>query len=64
MVILCGSLISLMESQTLAYNSPLYGRRTAQIRLKQIPFYYCQEFFPGKTRKELIEMYAVTGGVP
>ena len=31
MVILCGSLISMMESQTLAYSSPLYGRRTAQI---------------------------------
>lgn len=64
MVILCGSLISMMESQTLAYNSPLYGRRTAQIRLKQIPFYYYKEFFPEKTRKELIEMYAITGGVP
>ena len=64
MVILCGSLISMMESQTLAYGSPLYGRRTAQIRLKQISFGYYHEFFPGKTRKELIEMYAVTGGVP
>lgn len=64
MVILCGSLISMMESQTLAYNSPLYGRRTAQIRLKQIPFGYYHEFFPSKNRKELIEMYAVTGGVP
>ncbi len=64
MVILCGSLISMMESQTLAYSSPLYGRRTAQIRLKQIPFSYYHEFFPGKTRRELIEMYAVTGGVP
>ena len=64
MVILCGSLISMMESQTLAYGSPLYGRRTAQIRLKQIPFVYYHEFFPGKSRKELIEMYAVTGGVP
>lgn len=64
MVILCGSLISMMESQTLAYGSPLYGRRTAQIRLKQIPFAYYHEFFPGKSRKELIEMYAITGGVP
>ena len=64
MVILCGSLISMMESQTLAYDSPLYGRRTAQIRLKQIPFGYYHEFFPNKRRKELIEMYAVTGGVP
>ena len=64
MVILCGSLISMMESQTLAYGSPLYGRRTAQIRLKQIPFGYYHEFFPNKSRRELIEMYAVTGGVP
>jgi len=64
MVILCGSLISMMESQTLAYSSPLYGRRTAQIRLKQIPFSYYHEFFPDKNRRELIEMYAVTGGVP
>ncbi len=64
MVILCGSLIPMMESQTLAYGSPLYGRRTAQIRLKQILFGYYHEFFPGKSRRELIEMYAVTGGVP
>lgn len=64
MVILCGSLISMMESQTLSYNSPLYGRRTAQIRLKQIPFRYYHEFFPEKTRRQLIEMYSVTGGVP
>ncbi len=64
MVILCGSLISMMESQTLAYGSPLYGRRTAQIRLKQIPFAHYYEFFPGKSRRELIEMYAITGGVP
>lgn len=64
MVILCGSLISMMESQTLAYSSPLYGRRTAQIRLTQIPFKYYSEFFPDKNRRELIEMYAITGGVP
>lgn len=50
--------------QTLAHGSPLYGRRTAQIRLKQIPFAYYHEFFPGKSRRVLIEMYAVTGGVP
>ncbi|MCH5212436.1 MAG: ATP-binding protein [Oscillospiraceae bacterium] len=64
MVILCGSLISMMESQTLAYNSPLYGRRTAQIRLKQIPFRYYKKFFPDKSENQLIEMYSVTGGVP
>ena len=64
MVILCGSHISMMESQTLMYSSPLYGRRTGQIRLKQIPFRYYNEFLPDKNKKELIEYYAVTGGVP
>lgn len=64
MVILCGSLISMMENQTLNYTSPLYGRRTGQIKLKQIPFAYYHEFFQNKPRKELINYYAVTGGVP
>lgn len=64
MVILCGSLISMMESQTLSYSSPLYGRRTGQVRLKQIPFRCYDKFFPDKTRSELIEYYSVTGGVP
>lgn len=64
MLILCGSLISLMKSQTLNYGSPLYGRRTAQIKLKQIPFKYYHEFFKGKSNNELLPFYAVTGGVP
>ena len=64
MVILCGSLMSMMESQTLSYSSPLYGRRTGQIKLKQIPFSYYNKLFPDKGLRELIEYYAVTGGVP
>jgi AAA+ ATPase superfamily predicted ATPase len=64
MVILCGSLISMMEAQTLSYSSPLYGRRTGQIKLQQIKFEHYNEFFIDKNRKELIEYYAVTGGVP
>ena len=64
MVVLCGSHISMMESQTLAYSSPLYGRRTGQMRLGQIPFKYYGEFFPHRTEKELIPYYAVTGGIP
>ena len=64
MVIICGSLISMMESQVLAYNSPLYGRRTAQIKLKQISFKYYRDFFGDISENELIKRYAVTGGVP
>lgn len=65
MVILCGSLISLMESQVLSYSSPLYGRRTAQVRMKQIPFRFYRDFFSKEIgRRELVELYSVTGGVP
>ncbi len=64
MVILCGSLISMMVTQTLSYHSPLYGRRTAQIRLKQIPFHDYQDFFDKLSFREQVERYAVTGGVP
>ncbi len=64
MLVLCGSLVSLMKSQTLDYSSPLYGRRTAQIKLKQVPFKHYREFYEGKSDNELLPFYAVTGGVP
>lgn len=64
MVILCGSLISMMTSQVLSHSSPLYGRRTAQIRLHPLRFSDIRSAFLNKTFSELVELYAVTGGVP
>ncbi|MEE5993968.1 MAG: ATP-binding protein [Oscillospiraceae bacterium] len=63
-VILCGSLISMMTTQVLSHSSPLYGRRTAQIRLQPLKFQEFREAFPDKSFAELTELYAVTGGVP
>lgn len=48
----------------LAFKNIVAGRRTGQIKLKQIPFRHYHEFFPYKSEKELIEYYAITGGVP
>src|SRR6056297_4323821 len=45
MIIICGSIISMMKSQTLEYTSPLYGRRTGQINLGQIDFSHYHQFF-------------------
>lgn len=63
MLILCGSLISMMKKHALSYESPIYGRRTAQIRLKPLPF---SQLY--KTQKlsftDAVEQYSVTGGVP
>lgn len=64
MIILCGSLINMMYGEVLSYNSPLYGRRTSQINLKQISFKYYKEFFNEMSAEKLIEFYAVTGGIP
>lgn len=64
MLILCGSLVALMKSQILDCSSPLYSRRTARIKLKQIPFSHYHEFFEGRENNELLPFYAVTGGVP
>lgn len=65
MVILCGSLVSMMMSQALNYDSPLYGRRTAQIKLRPISFSHYHEFFDdAPSENELIKRYSITGGVP
>jgi len=64
MLILCGSLINMMEKYTLNYNSPLYGRRTGQIKLKQIDFIHYDKFYEDMSYRDLVEHYAVTGGVP
>lgn len=64
MLILCGSLINVMDSEVLVHGSPLYERRTAQIKLTSIKFEYYNEFFEDKSKQELIEFYSVTGGIP
>lgn len=64
MIILSGSIISMMKSQALNYSSPLYGRRTAQINVKPIKFLHYKEFYPKGEHNQLIENYALTGGVP
>jgi len=63
-LILLGSSVSLMSSRVLSYRSPLYGRRTASIRLGPLKFHYLKEFFPRTNWEELVEIYGLTGGVP
>lgn len=64
MLIICGSLINMMTTQVLNYDSPLYGRRTAQIKLKQIDFSYYKDFDKTLSLEDQILQYSVTGGVP
>lgn len=63
-LILCGSSMSFMEHQVLGYQSPLYGRRTAQFKI--LPFDYLEtgQWFPEYSCEERAIMYGITGGVP
>ncbi|MFP4118520.1 MAG: ATP-binding protein [Candidatus Woesearchaeota archaeon] len=64
MLILLGSSVSIMEDEVLAHKSPLYGRRTGQMKINPFSLPEIIRFFPRKTMKELIEIYGVLDGIP
>lgn len=63
-LILCGSSMSFMEKQVLGYQSPLYGRRTAQFKVEPFDYYEAAAWFAGRSREEQALLYGITGGVP
>jgi uncharacterized protein len=62
-LILCGSHVHTMETLQ-ARQSPLFGRLTAQWRLRPLPFSALHEFYPAWSAEERVAAYAVVGGVP
>jgi hypothetical protein len=63
-LVLTGSLVGMMEREVLSYQAPLYGRATALLRLRPLPFATLSELFGERTAAERVAIYAVTGGVP
>ena len=63
-LILSGSAMSVMESDVMGTKSPIYGRRTGQILLHQLPLYALKAFLPSYSFLDIINVYGVTGGVP
>jgi len=63
-LILCGSSMSFMEKQVLAYKSPLYGRRTAQFKIAPFSFYESLPFFEAFTKTDKAVLYGISGGIP
>jgi len=64
MVILTGSQLSFMEHQVLGYQSPLYGRRTGQIKLMPLNFNESRKFLPSLPLVDMMTIYGLTGGIP
>lgn len=63
-LILCGSSMSFMENQVLGYQSPLYGRRTAQFKIMPFDYNDTAKWFPEYSLEDKALMYGITGGVP
>ncbi len=63
-LVLCGSYVGMMEREVLAYQAPLYGRRTGSYLLQPLGLPASIAFFPNYTATEQIQAWAVLGGMP
>ncbi|MCD8131412.1 MAG: ATP-binding protein [Lachnospiraceae bacterium] len=64
MLILCGSSMSYMEDHVLAYKAPLYGRRTAQMKILPFDFEDACRCFKNFSDVDKALIYGIAGGTP
>ena len=64
MLILCGSSMSYMEDHVLAYKAPLYGRRTAQLKILPFDFVDACRYFKNFSSMDKALIYGIVGGTP
>jgi len=64
MLVLCGSVLSLMYKETLSRESPLFGRRSAQWLIKPLRFRDAHSFGNRLPAADAIDLWSLTGGVP
>ncbi len=64
MLILCGSSMSYMEDHVLSYKAPLYGRRTAQMKVLPFDFEETCRYFQNFSVEDKALIYGIAGGTP
>ena len=64
MLIICGSSQAVMESETLGYDTPFHGRRTAQIKLNPLSFFDAKHHYSSFSPYDIAVIYGITGGIP
>ena len=64
MLILCGSSMSYMTDNVLAYKSPLYGRRTAQLKILPFDFRETCQYLNSYSDEDKALLYGIFGGTP
>lgn len=63
-LILCGSSVSFMVNEVMGYKSPLYGRMTASMEVREFDYLESADFFPEYNNLDKILAYGILGGVP
>ena len=64
MLILCGSSMSFMEHQVLGEKSPLYGRRTAQLKVMPWDYQDAARMLGTSDPVKAVDLYSLVGGIP
>lgn len=63
-IALCGSSQRMMQGAVLSPSAPLYGRADELFKLQPIPIAYMGEALKMNRARDIVEAYAVWGGVP
>jgi hypothetical protein len=63
-IFMLGSSISLIKDEILSDPSPLFGRKTLDLKLNPVGFFELHHFFPTLSFKELVEIYGFSDGIP
>ena len=63
-LILCGSEVSVIEDIIDNSSKPLYGRKTAELKLFPFSYKEAREFFPNYDNEQALTAYSILGGIP
>jgi AAA+ ATPase superfamily predicted ATPase len=63
-LVLSGSSVGVVERAALSSSSPVFGRRTGQLKVKPFTFTCVKEFAPMWSCEDKVRTYAAFGGVP
>lgn len=64
LLVLCGSEVSVIEELFDTQSKPLYGRKTADLKLLPFTYKEAREFFPRYSEEEALVAYSILGGTP
>jgi AAA+ ATPase superfamily predicted ATPase len=63
-IVISGSIMGVMYRDVLGYGSPLYGRRTATLRIRELSPWHIKDFVRINDKVDRAKIYGLIGGLP